>query len=191
MRPIEIKFKELLALPNLNKLTIRISVDHFKRMKHESIRGSNTWKKVIKNLIWLSNNSLNFNIAAKIKPGDTENSMREGFNKLFKKIKLSIDSFNKNELVLFPIMNYEEASTEITEDCWKVLNKSPESVMCSNSRMIIKRKNETNTKVLPCTLITKDKEFELGDNLVSSRKKVFLNHPFCSQFCVLGNSSCS
>ena len=31
MRPIEIKFKKLLTLPNLNNLTIRISVDHFKK----------------------------------------------------------------------------------------------------------------------------------------------------------------
>ena len=88
-------------------------------------------------------------------------------------------------------MDYEKTSIEITQDCWKVLNKSPESIMCSNSRMIIKRKGEANTKVLPCTLITKDKEFELGNDLVSSKTKVFLNHPFCSQFCVLGNSSCS
>ena len=51
--------------------------------------------------------------------------------------------------------------------------------------------DEIDTKILPCTLITKDREFELGNDLVSSKKKVFLNHPFCSQFCVLGNSSCS
>ena len=191
MRPIEIKFKKLLALPNLNNLTIRISVDHFKKKIHESIRGSNTWKKVIKNLIWLSNNGLNLNIASKIKSGESENNLREGFYKLFKKIKLNIDAYNKNELIIFPIMNYEKASIEITQDCWRVLNKNPESIMCSNSRMIIKRKDEINTKVLPCTLITKDKEFELGNDLVSSKKKVFLNHPFCSQFCVLGNSSCS
>ena len=40
--------------------------------------------------------------------------------------------------------------------------------------MIIKRKDEMNTKVLPCTLITKDKDFELGNHLTSSEKKVFL-----------------
>ena len=88
-------------------------------------------------------------------------------------------------------MSYDKASVEITQDCWGVLNKNPDSIMCSNSRMIIKRKDEMNTKVLPCTLITKDKDFELGNDLISSKKKVFLNHPFCSQFCVLGNSSCS
>ena len=74
----------------MNNLTIRISVDHFKKKIHERIRGSNTWKKVIKNLIWLSNNGLNLNIASKIKPGESENSLREGFYKLFKKIKLTL-----------------------------------------------------------------------------------------------------
>ena len=64
-------------------------------------------------------------------------------------------------------------------------------VRISLSSQAIKRKDESSTKVLPCTLITKDKEFELGNDLLSSKKKVFLNHPFCSQFCVLGNSSCS
>ena len=191
MRPIKIKFKDLLTLPNLNNLTIRISVDHFKKKGHERIRGSNTWKQLIRNLIWLSNNGLNLNIASKIKPDESEKIIREGFHKLFKKIKLNIDPYNKNELIIFPIMDYHKATVEITQNCWAILNKNPESIMCSNSRMIIKRKDEISTKVLPCTLITKDKEFELGNNLVSSKKKVFLNHPFCSQFCVLGNSSCS
>jgi MoaA/NifB/PqqE/SkfB family radical SAM enzyme len=175
----------------LNNLTIRISVDHFKKKSHERIRGSNTWEKVIKNLIWLSNNGFILNIASKIKLGESEKILREGFYKLFKNIRLNIDAYNKSELIIFPIMDYKRTSTEITQDCWKVLGKSPESIMCSNSRMIIKRKDEINTKVLPCTLITKDKEFELGNDLVSSKKKIFLNHPFCSQFCVLGNSSCS
>ncbi len=191
MRPIELKFKKLLTLPNLNNLTLRVSIDHFKKKYHENIRGPNTWKKVIKNLIWLNNNGLNLNIASKIQFNDTEEIIRDGFYKLFKKIKLRIDPYNKSQLIIFPIINSKKASIEITQDCWKILNKKPESIMCSNSRMIIKRKNEINTKVLPCTLITKDKDFELGNDLASSKRKVFLNHPFCSQFCVLGNSSCS
>ena len=65
------------------------------------------------------------NIASKIKPGESENILREGFYKLFKKIKLNIDPYNKNELIIFPIMNYDKASIEITQDCWRVLNKNP------------------------------------------------------------------
>ena len=188
---IKLKFQHLLILPNLSNLTIRISVDHYKKNYHESIRGLNTWKQLIDNIIWLNNKGLNLKIASKLNKNESEESLRNGFSKLFKKNKLSIDAFDKNQLIVFPIMNSKKNATEITQDCWKILNKSPENIMCSNSRMIVKRKNEIDTKVLSCTLITKDKSFELGKDLVSSEKKVFLNHPFCSQFCVLGNASCS
>ena len=38
MRPIKLKFEKLFSLPNLNNLTVRISVDHYTR-DHEKIRG--------------------------------------------------------------------------------------------------------------------------------------------------------
>ena len=191
MRPIQLKFKNLLNLSNKKNLTIRISVDHYKKNYHEDIRGFNTWKQLINNIIWLSEKKFNLNIASKLNKDESEKSLRNGFNKLFKKNQLKINAFDRNQLIVFPIMNSNNDATEITEDCWKILNKSPKNIMCSNSRMIVKRQNEVDTKVLSCTLITEDKEFELGKDLVSSKKKVFLNHPFCSQFCVLGNSSCS
>ncbi len=191
MRPIKLKFEHLLMLSNRNNLTIRISVDHYKKEYHESIRGINTWEKLLENIIWLNDKGFNLNIASKLNNNESEKSLRNGFNKLFKKNKIKINAFDKSELIVFPIMNSKNNTIEITQDCWKILNKSPDNIMCSNSRMIVKRKNEIDTKVLSCTLITKDKAFELGKDLASSEKKVFLNHPFCSQFCVLGNSSCS
>ena len=191
MRPIKLKFENLLNLPYRNNLIIRISVDHYKRNYHEAVRGFKTWKQLIENIIWLNNKGFNINIASKLSKYESEESLRNGFNKLFKKNQLKINAFDKSQLTIFPIMNSNNNATEITQDCWKILNKNPANIMCSNSRMIVKRKNETDTKVLSCTLITKDREFELGKNLTSSEKKVFLNHPFCSQFCVLGNSSCS
>ena len=63
--------------------------------------------------------------------------------------------------------------------------------MCSSSRMIVKKKGEKSTKLLACTLITKDKNFELGKTIMKSKKNVTLCHAFCSQFCFLGNSSCN
>lgn len=191
MRPIELKFKQLLFLPNLKNLTIRISIDHYKKEKHEKNRGRDTWNKLIDNLVWLNKNNINLNIASKILEDENEHQVRKGFESLFKNIKVNLDVFKKDILVLFPIMNFVEPATEITQECWKILNKDPSQIMCASSRMIVKKKNQKNTKVLACTLITKDKNFELGSNLVSAKKKVYLNHPFCSQFCVLGNSSCS
>lgn len=191
MRPIELKFNRLITLPNLKNLVIRISIDHYEKHDHEKIRGKNTWSKLIKNISWLHNNGFNINIASKIGNSESEDQIRKGFNNLFKKNKINLDAFDKNILVLFPIMNSEKPATEISQECWKILNKNPDNVMCSSSRMIVKKKDEKNTRVLACTLVTKDKNFELGEKLSTSKKKVYLNHPFCSQFCVLGNSSCS
>jgi sulfatase maturation enzyme AslB (radical SAM superfamily) len=191
MRPIQLKFNQLLLLPKLKNLTIRISIDHYKKEYHEKIRGKNTWDQLIKNIIWLNNKNINLNLASKLNNNEKEYEVRKKFDHLFKKIGLRLNAFDKSKLTLFPIMNSEESATEITQECWNILNKNPDSIMCSNSRMIVKRNNEKDTKVLACTLITKDKDFELGKSIISSKKKVFLNHPFCSQFCVLGNSSCS
>ena len=191
MRPIELKFKNLLELKDKENLTIRISIDHYTKVEHEKIRGRNTWDKLLKNLVWLENNGFNLNIACRIDERDTEKVAREKFQKLFNKIKINIDASDSKKLILFPNMDQNLTATEITQECWKILNKNPRSIMCSNSRMVVKKSNEIKTKVLACTLITKDKNFELGHRLMKSKKRVYLNHKFCSQFCVLGNSSCS
>ena len=77
MRPIELKFKKLLLLPNLKKLTVRISMDHYKEKDHEYIRGKNTWKKLIKNISWLHRHNINLNIASKLKTNETEKELRQ------------------------------------------------------------------------------------------------------------------
>ena len=191
MRPIELKFKELSELQEKKNLTIRISIDHYTKVKHERIRGKDTWNKLLKNVKWLANNGFNLNFASRMSENDTESITRKNYQKLFNKIKIDINAYDSKKLTLFPNMDMTNNATEITQECWKILNKNPKSIMCSNSRMIVKKKNDKKTKVLACTLITKDRDFELGHLLSNSRKRVYLNHKFCSQFCVLGNSSCS
>ena len=63
--------------------------------------------------------------------------------------------------------------------------------MCSNSRMVVKRKGAARPAVLACTLLPYDPAFELGGTLAESSGEVALNHPHCSKFCVLGGASCS
>jgi hypothetical protein len=80
---------------------------------------------------------------------------------------------------------------EITEACWGILGKSPESVMCATSRMVVKRKGEAHAVVLACTLLPYDSRFELGRTLAAASGAVPLNHPHCAKFCVLGGGACS
>ena len=117
--------------------------------------------------------------------------MREGFAKLFKDNNLIIDAYNKNDLVVFPEMNSQSDTPEITTDCWDILNNDPKNMMCSNSRMIVKRREDSKTHIVSCTLIPFEKDFSYGNNLKKSFNKIYLNHPFCSKFCVLGGASCT
>ncbi len=80
---------------------------------------------------------------------------------------------------------------EITESCWEILGKSPSDVMCSNARMVVKRKGAAAPAVLACTLLAYDPQFELGTTLKEAAKPVPLNHPHCAKFCVLGGAACS
>jgi len=80
---------------------------------------------------------------------------------------------------------------EITVKCWDILKKRPQDQMCATERMMVKRKSTGKLSFLSCTLLPYDPRFELGDNLVDCKKRVYLNHEFCAKFCVLGGASCS
>ncbi|MGR3343238.1 MAG: radical SAM protein, partial [Paracoccaceae bacterium] len=80
---------------------------------------------------------------------------------------------------------------EITTACWGILNKSPGQVMCSSSRMVVKRRGASAPVVVSCTLLPYAAEFELGSTLAEAEGDVSLNHPHCAKFCVLGGASCS
>jgi len=94
-------------------------------------------------------------------------------------------------LTIFPEMDVAADVPEITEACWGILGKSPESVMCASSRMVVKRKGATHPVVLACTLLPYDPRFELGQTLAEASGAVPLNHPHCAKFCVLGGGACS
>ena len=70
---------------------------------------------------------------------------------------------------------------EITTACWGILGKKPSDIMCSSSRMVVKRKSTDETRVIACTLLPYDKEFDLGSSLKEAQKPVYLNHPDCAK----------
>ncbi len=120
-----------------------------------------------------------------------EAAMRRGFARLFAGRGIPIDASDPVELVLFPEMDAGRDVPEITEACWGVLGKGPESAMCASARMVAKRKGAARPAVLACTLLPYDPRFELGATLAEASGPVPLNHPHCARFCVLGGAACS
>ncbi len=190
MKPMMNNKNQLFKLNHLN-LTIRVSVDHFTKHKHEQIRGPNSWEPMIEGLKWLSENKFNFCLATRLMWDEDEVTTRKNFKNFVKQYNLDLNTENKSQLVTFAEMDEKKDTPEITTECWDILNKNPDEVMCSNSRMIVKKKGDEKPSVIACTLLPYISEFNLGNSLKESMKKIYLNHPHCSKFCVLGGSSCS
>ena len=174
-----------------DKLTLRISVDHWSERLHDEERGEGAFARTIEGMEWLRDNSIRMTVAGRTVWGETEAQSREGYRAFYAKHGFEIDAANPGETVLFPEMDETADVPEITTACWDILGKSPSSVMCSSSRMVVKRKGAAKPAVLACTLLPYDPEFELGTTLAEAERDVALNHPHCAKFCVLGGASCS
>ena len=204
MRPMQRpKVKDgLLALQRDHgaRLTLRVSMDHHTAEYHDTERGPGAFGQARDGLDWLAGNGFNVSIAGRTMWGDAEPEGRAGYARLIAERGWGIDANDPAQLVLFPEMDEQADVPEITESCWGILDKSPDSVMCASSRMIVKRKGAQEPTVLPCTLLPYDRYFEMGATLRESFAAdggmfedgaVKLCHPHCSKFCVLGGASCS
>ncbi len=190
MKPMLNRKEDLLKL-NHQDLTIRVSIDHYQKEKHEEIRGKNTFDVMMEGLQWLNQNNFNYTLATRLLWSEQEDQLRDNFNQFIDTYNLKLDSKSKEQLVTFTEMDEKVDTPEITTDCWNILGKNPDDMMCSWSRMVVKKKGSEKPSVISCTLLPYEDEFDLGKNLTSSLKKIYLNHKHCSKFCVLGESSCS
>jgi len=193
MRPMARHKDQLLKLNEeyRDALLIRVSVDHFNPKMHEEERGLGTWDITLQGLKWLSDSGFNINIAGRTRWGEEEQELRAGYTELFNEHNIQVDANDQMQLILFPEMDEVTDVPEITTDCWGILNVKPEEIMCSNSRMVVKRKGADKPAVLACTLLPYSDEFEFASTLKESSKRVYLNHQSCAKFCVLGGGSCS
>jgi uncharacterized Fe-S cluster-containing radical SAM superfamily protein len=190
MKPMLNRKEDLLKI-NHQDLTIRVSIDHYQKEKHEEIRGKNTFNVMMEGLKWLNQNNFNYALATRLLWGEQEDQLRDNFNLFIDKYNLKLDAKSKEQLVTFAEMDEKVDTPEITTACWNLLGKNPDDIMCSSSRMVVKKKTSPKPSVIACTLLPYDDEFDLGQNLTNSLKKIYLNHKHCSKFCVLGGSSCS
>jgi uncharacterized Fe-S cluster-containing radical SAM superfamily protein len=193
MKPMAKRKPALLRLKQRfgDRLTIRVSIDHYGRRVHEEERGRRSWQPTIDGLLWLARNGFTLHVASRRLSGETEAAIRAGFARLFAEVGVPIDAHDPVALMVFPEMDATADVPEITEGCWAILGKSPESVMCATARMVAKRKGAARPAVLACTLLPYDERFELGRTLVEASGAVPLNHPHCAKFCVLGGGACS
>jgi uncharacterized Fe-S cluster-containing radical SAM superfamily protein len=193
MKPMRKLRSQLMALSDAHgaRLRIRVSLDHYAPQVHEAERGRRSWAPTLDGLIWLARNGFALDVAGRRFSGEPEDDLRAGYARLFAEHDVPVDASDPVSLVLFPEMDACKDVPEITTACWGILHKSPDDVMCSSARMVVKRKAAATPAVLACTLLAYDPQFELGRTLAEAAQPVSLNHPHCASFCVLGGAACS
>jgi uncharacterized Fe-S cluster-containing radical SAM superfamily protein len=193
MKPMQRHKAGLLALKQRfgARLTLRVSVDHYAPTLHELERGQRSWAPMREGLAWLAENGFSLAIAGRTVWKESEEKLREGYQRLFRELGLVLDAKDPARLVLFPEMDATLDVPEITTACWGILGVHPDAMMCASSRMVVKRKGAGRPAVVACTLLPYDPQFELGARLADAAGAVKLNHPHCARFCVLGGGSCS
>ncbi len=173
------------------KMTLRVSVDHFRPDLHDAERGTGAFEKTLTGMKWLRDHGFTMAVAGRSMFGDSDADSRTGYAAFYTEHSFDIDAQNPGMTVLFPEMDASVEVPEITTACWDILDISPDAVMCASSRMVVKRKGAQKPAVLACTLLPYAPEFELGETLEQAERDVSLNHPHCAKFCVLGGASCS
>jgi uncharacterized Fe-S cluster-containing radical SAM superfamily protein len=194
MKPMRNHAAGLLALRAEfgDRLTMRVSLDHYEAELHDLERQEGSFAIAVEGLEWLAREGFRVHVAGRLAFGrEGEAAMREGFGRLFAGYGIPIDSSDPVALMLFPEMDAGRDVPEITGSCWGILGKSPDSVMCASTRMVVKRRGAERPAVLACTLLPYDPQFELGVTLAEASRPVPLNHPHCASFCVLGGAACS
>src|SRR6516225_2845451 len=171
MKPMHKKKTALLSLRERygDRLTIRVSIDHYGREVHERERGRRSWPPTIDGFKWLAENHFSLNVASRYLSGEPELALRRGFARLFAELGVALDADDPVALMIFPAMDAK----------------------CATARMVVKHKGAAHPTVVACTLLPYNPEFDLGRTLVEARDTVQLNHPHCAKFCVLGGATCA
>ncbi len=191
MRPKMLQGLVALQRDHGGRLTLRVSLDHYSAERHDEERGQGSFAETLKGMHWLRDAGIRMTVAGRTLWGEEEDSMRAGFAALYTAHGFAIDAHHPGQTVLFPEMDEAADVPEITTACWGILSKSPDEVMCASSRMVVRRKGAAGPVVLSCTLLPYDPQFEMGETLAEAEGEVWLNHPHCARFCVLGGANCS
>ncbi|UPT62745.1 MAG: radical SAM protein [Hyphomonadaceae bacterium JAD_PAG50586_4] len=173
------------------RITLRVSLDHYDADLHDEERGAGSFDATLNGIDWLAQAGFKLSLAGRSLWGGDEAEIRAGFARLIAARDWPIDARSAEQLVLFPEMDASAEVPEISDACWGILKVAPAAMMCASARMVVKRKGAEAPSVIACTLLPYEPEFELAARLTDSLTPVALNHPHCAKFCVLGGGSCS
>jgi MoaA/NifB/PqqE/SkfB family radical SAM enzyme len=178
-----------------DRLTLRITLESPDAQSHEAIRGRGTFAQTVETIRLLAERGFRIVIAAErpVLGSIEDDSIRERYLALFPRADIEV-SLIENMLEMghqLTTLATEGVSPQtevfITANCFTILRKPAESLMCHFSRCI--QKIEGALRYYPCPVIYDDPRFELGATLEESFRAVYVAHKNCFHYCMRGRGA--
>jgi len=175
-----------------SRLTLRVTVESPDAQAHDALRGRGTFAQTTESVRLLAEMGIRVVVAAErpIVGNEDDDQIRERYRALFPGAGIEV-SLIENMLemghqltTLTSRGESPHAEVFITTNCFAILGKSRESLMCHFSRCI--QKIDGALRYYPCPVIYDDPRFELGATLSESFRPVYIAHKNCYDYCMRG-----
>jgi MoaA/NifB/PqqE/SkfB family radical SAM enzyme len=177
------------------RLTLRITLESPEASRHDAVRGRGTFAQTVETVRMLAELRFPLVIAAErpLLNGGSDGELREAYRRLFPGVDVNVNLIG-NMLEMGHQLDAmarrgetPQAEVFVTTDCFGILGKPPEGLMCHFSRCI--QKIEGRLRYYPCPVIYDDPRFELGLTLAESLRRVYIAHRNCYAYCLKGRGA--
>ena len=184
-----------LSRRSLHSLTLRITLESPEPSAHDAVRGRGTFAQTVETIRILLDSGLPTVIAAErpLLGIQSDDEVRERYRALFPGFAVDV-SLIENMLEMghqLTVLAGQGAAPRpgvfVTTNCFAILGKPPETLMCHYSRCI--QKVDGALRYYPCPVIYDDPRFELGATLEESFRRVYVAHKNCYDYCLKGRGA--
>jgi len=176
------------------RLRLRVSLESPRAAEHDAIRGKGTFAQTVETVKDLQ--AMGF---VPILTGErpflsepTDEAIHADYQALFEKpVEVNlIENVMEMGHQLVQLSKQGRAprpETFVTANCFSILGKPAESLMCHFSRCL--QKIDGALRYYPCPVIYDDARFELGRMLEESFRRVYVAHKNCYDYCLKGRGA--
>lgn len=173
-------------------LTLRVSLDHFERDRHDAIRGRGAFDATVETVRALARHG--FVPVVTVTPIVFEGTpltveeVEAAFLRLFSDCRIELKLLPTNLALGAEVRRTGRVGSVpfLTER--QMAGANPNDFQCHTSRCV--QKIDGRIRVYPCPIIYRDPEFELGATLRESLQRVYLAHHGCTNFCFKFRGKC-
>jgi MoaA/NifB/PqqE/SkfB family radical SAM enzyme len=182
---------------NGDYLRLRITLESPRAAEHDAIRGKGTFAQTFETICELHGLGFTPIITAErpFLSEATDDEIKEHYRALFaaRGVEVEVNLIENvmemgHQLVQLARQGKQpHPEVFVTTNCFRVLGKPPESLMCHFSRCL--QKIEGRLRYYPCPVIYDDPRFELGSTLAESFRRVYVAHKNCYDYCLQGRGA--